>query len=68
MLLINFFLFFYFFFLTEEVGVYLLPYSVLESKQAGEELDALLSAFTLRLKKSKKLFRSQLQNYFNGKL
>lgn len=46
----------------------LLPYSALESKQAGEALDALLSAFPLRLKKSQKLFRSQLQNYFNGKL
>lgn len=47
-----------------------LPYSTLESKKAGEALDVLLSAFILRLKKNKKLFRSELQNYwsFKGRL
>lgn len=47
-----------------------LPYFALESKQEGEALDALLSAIILRFKKSKELFRSQLQNYwtFKGRL
>lgn len=46
-----------------------LPYFAIESKQGAGALDV-LSAFILRLKKSKELFRSLLQNYwtFKGRL
>lgn len=54
-----FFLFCLFFFLTEKADVDALPYSALESKQAGEALDALLSAFILGLKRSKKLCKNK---------
>lgn len=49
----------FFFFLTEKADVDALPYSALESEQAGEALDALLSAFILGLKRSKKLCKSK---------
>lgn len=47
-----------------------LPYSALESEQAGEALDAVLSAFILGLKRSKKLCKNKRQNYrtFRGRL
>lgn len=57
------FLSFFLFFLTEKADIDALPYSALESKQAGEALDALLSAFLLGLKRSKKLCKSKRQNY-----
>lgn len=53
---------FFFFSLTENADMGALPYFALESKQGAGALDV-LSAFILRLKKSKELFRSLLQNY-----
>lgn len=64
------FFFVFFIFLTEKADVDALPYSALESEQAGEALDALLSAFILGLKRSKKLCKNKRQNYgtFRGRL